>query len=796
MSRSPLVRLATAIAGAAVAVGSAPPVAADTVTDPAPDPGASTVVAGTGEPGATGDGGDATEAQVENATGVAVDGDGAVYIADANDHRVRRVAPDGTISTFAGNGEKGNSGDGGAAGDARLSDPGDVAVDNDGVIYIADTGNNRIRRVAPNGTIDTLAGSAQEQQAGGVGDNVPATRAALHRPRAVAADPTGNVYIGQANRVRMVDQSGTISTVAGNAAAAGSAEGPDTFSGEDGPAVEAAFTGLNGIDVADDGALAILTGDRLLQVDDDGVITTLTEAGDTSGDAGLVFGDNGDVALDSDGTPYLVGGNAGAVRVDPQDGATAVVGSGQALGAAVGGDDNLYTAAGATVMMHGQPAAPRAPAGSGEATVGEDDAAVRAGGDGAPPDEDPGTITTAVEGGDGDALNLGERPGLSVDTTGHLYVAGDDPTVRVVAPDGAASPFAGGAISRFGGGAADEGLTEAQVHDVSAVVDDGLCLATSAGVVTAHPDGTAVPVAGDDPSTRDDASSDPPLPESPYQLQAVGADGTVYLAERGGARVHAVDREGAFRVVAGTGKAGLSGDGGPAVDAEFDSVSAIAVGPDDTLYVADGNNDRIRRVDSEGTVTTVVDAAGADVPFRPSDLAVDADGILYVSDADNNRVYRADPDGAVNALAGGGSSGASGDGGPALDAELAEPGGLALDGAGNLYVADSGNDRIRVIAAAAEAPTEDVGVSAGGFPWGPVLWVALGVVVLGLGTLVLWRPGEVAISVVAWGIAGYTLLRERIERIRGRGGARRPEASAEPGGAAEAEPEPGHDRTS
>ena len=170
--------------------------------------GTITTIAGIGiQPGFSGDGGPATSAQLNYPRGVAVDGQGNVYIADFGNNRVRKVSPGGTITTFAGSGPSGCcrafSGDGGPATSARLSAPTGVAVDGKGNVYIADRDNRRVRKVSPGGTITTFAGTGV---LGDSGDGGPATSAQLHSPTGVAVDGQGNVYIvdDASNRVRKV----------------------------------------------------------------------------------------------------------------------------------------------------------------------------------------------------------------------------------------------------------------------------------------------------------------------------------------------------------------------------------------------------------------------------------------------------------------------------------------------------------------------------------------------------------------------------------------------------------------
>ena len=233
--------------------------------DPA---GIITTVAGTGERGDGGDGGPATEAQLRSPNGVATDGSGNLYIADFGNFRIRRVDSSGIITTIAGTGEQGFSGDGGQAIDAQLGNPIDVTVDAAGNLYIADQSNRRIRRVDSSGTISTVVGNGAS---GFSGDFGPATEARLRFPSSVAADAAGNLYIADTFNysIRRVDSSGTISTVAGNRVPG--------FSGDSFPAIDAQLE--DPIDVTVDAAGNLYIADqqnhRIRRVDPAGIITTV-----------------------------------------------------------------------------------------------------------------------------------------------------------------------------------------------------------------------------------------------------------------------------------------------------------------------------------------------------------------------------------------------------------------------------------------------------------------------------------------------------------------------------------------
>jgi NHL repeat len=209
--------------------------------------GTITTVAGTGVEGFAGDGGPATTAQLDHPTDVAVTADGGFLIADSDNNRVRRVSPGGTISTAAGGSLPGFGGDGGPATAAKLFSPQGVAATGDGGFLITDGLNDRVRRVSSTGIISTVAGIGVEASGG---DGGPATAAAIHYPRAVATTGDGGFVVSDSNyRVRRVSPAGTISTIAGN--------GVEGFAGDCGSATSARITTPYGIAVAGDGAVLI-----------------------------------------------------------------------------------------------------------------------------------------------------------------------------------------------------------------------------------------------------------------------------------------------------------------------------------------------------------------------------------------------------------------------------------------------------------------------------------------------------------------------------------------------------------
>jgi uncharacterized protein (TIGR03437 family) len=256
---------------------------------------------------ALGDGGPATSASLNMPQSVAVDSSGDLFIADTNNARIREVSPAGIITTVAGNGCCGYGGDGQQATSAALNMPQSVAVDSSGNIYIADTGNNVLRKVSTNGIITTVAG--KDELVGYAGDGGPANAALLWSPAGVAVDAAGDLFIADTvnNVIREVSaSSGNISTVAGNYAL-------QSFAGDGGPATSAGLYRPTGVFVDTSGNLYIADyGDnRIRKVSTSGTITTIAGNGTAgfSGDGGPATAADlyspTSVAVDASGNVYI-----------------------------------------------------------------------------------------------------------------------------------------------------------------------------------------------------------------------------------------------------------------------------------------------------------------------------------------------------------------------------------------------------------------------------------------------------------------------------------------------------------
>ncbi|MFT3792183.1 MAG: Ig-like domain repeat protein [Rudaea sp.] len=619
--------------------------------------GAISVVAGNGTAGFSGDGGAATSAQLNYPNHVALDGSGNLYIADSSNQRIRKVTPAGIISTIAGNGAPAFGGDGAAATAAQLNYPSGLAFDGSGNLYIADTVNHRIRRISA-GVISTVAGTGT---AGYSGDGGAATAAQLNSPYGIALDGVGNVYVADRynHRIRKITVAdGKIATIAGT--------GAQGFSGDGGQATAATFNLPHAVAVDAAGNnvyVADWQNHRIRKITTaDGKIATIAGNGmpNFSGDDGPAASAQlnlpQSVALDGAGNLFVSDYNNFRVRK---------------IAAA--------DAAIATVMGNGSPG-------------------------------------WSGDGGAATAAQLGSYLHVAADAAGNVYVSdNENHRVRKVATDGTISTFAGNGTQGFSGdgGAA----TSAQLNSPTGIAFDdsgNLYIAEQLGnrIRKVATDGTIDTFAGNG-SFGFSGDGGAATAASLFLPTGVAADsaGNVYIVDSSNSRIRRVGSDGTIDTVAGNGTQGFAGDNGPAIDAQLNNPAAVTIDRAGNLYIADASNHRIRKVAADGNITTIAGtgalgysgdggAAASASLLLPSGLAFNPLGELNIADWYADSVRRISADGTISRVAGnaGGNGGFSGDGGNAIDALLSSPHDIAFDAAGNLYIADSANRRIRKIA--------------------------------------------------------------------------------------------------
>lgn len=648
------------------------------------------VIAGTGQAGYSGDNGLATDAQLNSPLGVHADPSGRVYIADRNNHRVRMIDLDGTIRTLAGTGTAGSGGDGAPAVNAELSSPRGVTTDAAGLVYIADTGNHRIRRINALGIMETVAGTGS---AGLTGDGGAATAATLNGPWDVDVALDGTIYIAdRGNKAVRGVSGGVISTLlAPGAVVEGVAL---TFPNG------VAHDWVGGIFVTDN------TNNRVLHLAANGTNTVVAGggAGPDLADGGesknaVLFGPLG-IAAAEDGS-YVIADhlNLRVRRVDVAGHISTLVGSGVLSPPK---SEDLAT----SMSLNGPPGLAAAEDGTLYLSDSSNHRVLRVLPDGTVSNyAGTGKQGFAGDGGPAVAASLDRPEGLCLDAAGNLYIADRyNSRIRRVDPAGVIRTFAGtgsAAFSGDGGAATAASLNlPTGVHFAEGVglyISDRsnhrIRLVDSQGVIQTVA-GTGASGAG----AENVSALSSPL-SSPANVVADGAGG-FYLSDTENHRIRHVNEAGRITTVAGSGAPGDAGDGGQATQASF---------------------------------------------FGPVGVTLLDDGTLLIADTGNHRLRLVGKDGVVSAFAGAGIEGISGDGGLASSARFSYPFVVSLSTNGTLYVLDTGNGRVRRISVDGRVDT----IVGSAHPIGPGL---RGRARLYGSKALLWREGYL-LSVGAYGRA-------------------------------------------
>lgn len=661
--------------------------------------------------GSTGDGGTATEGRLTAPNGLAVDAKGNLYIADTGNDRIRKVTAGGGISTIAGNGTRGFGGDGGAALSASLNVPTDVTVDATGNVYIVDQGNHRIRKVTPDGTIRTVAGSGSP---GFSGDGGPAVQATLNSPSAIKIDKAGNILIADRDnhRIRKVNATdGRITTMAGN--------GNAGFGGDGQQALVASLNKPSGVTVDASGNIFVADKDnhRIRRVSADGMISTVAGSG--------TLGYNGDVlpatearlnfpsavAVDANGLLLIADyWNFRVRRVNLRDNSIrTLTGTGNDR---FGGDGQV--AATASVSF---PAGITADATGNVFITDKGNQRIRK------INQATAIIQTVAGSGNvgfcGDGLKAEgacfyNPTGLTVDDKGNFYLVDQgNQRIRRISKEGIVGTLAGNGQQDFSGDGGTAVAASFRYPTEVAVDASGNVYvsdqfnnrirkvnATSGLVSTVAGSGGLPGYSGDGgPATSAKLYS-------PIGL-AVDAKGNLLVADSWNHCIRKVTQDGIISTIAGTGTAGFDGDGGRAVDAQLSNPTGVAVGLEGSVYVCDRGNHRVRKIAPDGKISTLAGKGTAGFSGdqgiatsaslkEPTGVAVDAKENIYLTDTGNNRIRRVgSADGIITTVAGTGKAGLSGDFGPALDASFNRPVSITIDRSGYVYVVDQYNHRVR-----------------------------------------------------------------------------------------------------
>lgn len=614
-------------------------------------------LAGTGARSFGGDEGDGNAALLDLPSSVAIDSNGNIFISDQANFRVRLLEPSGIIHTVAGTGEAGYAGDGDRAEDAKLNAPkgqaappaSRICIDKNDRIYIADTGNHCIRKIEADGTIHTIVGTGE---AGYSGDGGPATVAQLNTPCDVAVDADGILYIADTMNhvVRRIDLDGNISTYAGS--------GERGFEGDDGPADAALLDRPYGVTVA-------ANGDVYVADTHNHRIRRISSLAEPNHNANSNTNNNVQI-IECTGEPgsicTYVGTGLSGFNGDGKD---------RLETALYWPFDIEFTPSGRTYLLDWNNHKVREILSNGKlrTVMGGDFV-----GDGPP---DLGDLI--APGAPGTEVQLNHPTDVFEMPNGILgVVAWHNHKIRMLDPDTGLVTVALGRQAAFegdNGPAKDARLNQAAhaVLDKSGnllIVDqrnqrirmirDFVNNSGDGEIVTVMGVGPPPGFNGDDKALLE-TQVNFPTGGNPEPTGGIAMDdsGVFYFSDTNNHRIRRLEffdvdyTTGAVTTIAGTGESGYRGDGGLAVDAMINFPQDLEIGPDGRLYFADCNNNRVRAIDLTS--------------------------------------------GRIDLVAGNGEKAYSGDGGPAVDASLNRPFGIAFDKNGDLYISDTFNSRVRKV---------------------------------------------------------------------------------------------------
>ncbi len=646
--------------------------------------------------------------------GVAVTSSGTVYIADPINSVVEEVTPSGQLSVIAGRPGVPGSPTAGPAASSDLDQPNGVAVDDSGNLYIADTGNDVIERVTPSGTLSIVAGIAGQAGAPTAG---PASASKLYQPQGIALDSSGDLFIAdtQNNLVEKVTSGGTLSIIAGKAGQFGApTPGPASASKLNlpgGVAIDSsgdlyiADTDNSLVEEVTSGTLSILAG----KVGQPGAPTPgPASSSDLWGPSGVAIDASGDLYIAdyqnsvvekvAGGTLSILAGESSHAGL-PTPGAATSSELGNPMALALDGTGALYIADNTNDLIEKVTAGGTLSVIAGNGPLG-----------GAPT---PGPAASSA---------LGSPVDVATDAAGDLYIAdAGNNVVEKITPSGTLSILAGDGQA---GPPTPGPATSSGLSDPTAVAVDNqgnLYIADPLDDVVEKvtPGGTLSIIAGQVGQTG------PPTPGpatssdmQPFGL-AVDGSGDVYIADdietltATAAYVLEVTPSGTLSIVAGSGLIG-SPTAGPATSSEFSFPEGLAVDGAGNLYISDVYANVVAKVTPSGTLSIVAGNGqmGAPLPGpatssplnNPAGIAVDGSGDLFIANTGSNDVLSVSPSETLSILAGSGNIGPPTPG-PASASALDSPLGVAADANGNVYIADATNDDLEEVFSGITTPT-------------------------------------------------------------------------------------------
>ena len=675
------------------------------------------IIAGTGTKGTTTPG-PATSATLGGPNGVAVDASGNLYIADFSNHIVQKVTPSGLLSIVAGNGTQGAPTPGPAT-SSMLSNSQSIAVDASGNLYIADADNAVIEKVTPGGVLSIVAGTGSP----GTPTAGSATRSMLRYPADVTVDSAGNLYIADYSNyvIEKVTPAGDLSIVAGTGNYGAPTPGAATSSRLNGP---------SGVAVDASGNLYIAdSGNALVEKVNPGGVLSIVAGNGTSGapSQGVAIGSSlgypEAVTVDASGNLYIadffnhviekvtLSGSLSIIAGTGTEGPPTPGPVGNSMlsgpnGLAVDATGNLYIADYDNAVVEKITPAVSIRNLPMTGSVGDSfTPAIATTGDGATSVVSTTSGTCSVTGTTVNYVSVGTCTLIARVASGTNYTSAEGSNQSFTIARGMPPLLLSVVVGNGAAGAPTQGTaTSSKLKNPRGVVADGsgnLYIAdTDNNVIEkATPSGVLSVVAG-----TGTAGSPVPGPATASKLNgpngvAIDTAGNLYIADSGNALVERVTPSGVLSVVAGTGTAGAPTPGA-ATSSKLNDPSGIALDTSGNLYIADADAHVIEKVSPTGVLSIYAGTGSYGAPTAgaatsstlcyPTGVAIDGWGNLFIADADAHVIEKVTPSGVLSVVAGTGATGAPTPG-TATNSKLSVPNGVATDALSNLYIADSDN---------------------------------------------------------------------------------------------------------
>ncbi|WP_162499751.1 NHL domain-containing protein [Mucilaginibacter terrigena] len=591
--------------------------------------------------------------------GIAFDHSGNLFVADIQNHKIRKITPAGQVSTFAGNGSIGFNNDGGTA--ATFHSPYDLAIDDADNIYVCDLENNAIRKITPLGMVSTFASSTSPSSNDGTNSYL-----SFYQPEAIAIDADGNLIVADnSNYIRKITPAGVMSIIAGNGSK-GSVNGP---------AATASFELFHGLAIDKAGNIYVSSGDDIRMLTPAGIVSTFAGGGQFYRPASLKFDDAGNL--------YVADfGNNRIRKVTPAGVVTTLAGNGN------GGLVNSDLLTSEFNFPHGIAISP-----SGNIFVSE-------------------IINQDIR-----ELQL---TGYSIDKTLPAGLTFDARTGIISGTPTVPSPEIIYTVTAYNAGGSSSAAISIKVNDLPpppVVVPPNISYQTPqtyvvntnisplapvnlGGAVPANEYGRVSTFAGNGQAGDVDATG---LNARFYAPEGIAIDknDNIYVADALNHKVRKITPSGQVSTLAGNGSAGNADGLGAA--ARFDSPAGLAVDKFGTVYLGDLNNNQIKKISPAGLATTfagdgtqsTADGQGTAAGiYKPNSVTFDINGNIIITD-NSFLIRKITTAGYVSTLAGSLYGTADGNG---TAASFAQPGGAVVDAANNIYVVDSGSGRLRKIA--------------------------------------------------------------------------------------------------